>query len=154
MEKPGGGRLIRETLRAAVLRILAEGPAHGYSIIKRVEEATLGCWRPTPGTLYPLLDQLEREGVVERVSVETAGVKSGRRVKYRLTEKGWRELASIVIFKARLRPRYTTFQVVEPIALLKKQGYREEAAEACKLLRQGLEEMLRLLDEVCREGET
>ncbi|MEB2837093.1 MAG: PadR family transcriptional regulator [Desulfurococcales archaeon] len=146
-----GGRLVRETLRAAVLRVLAERPSHGYAVIKRIEEATLGCWRPTPGTLYPLLEQLEAEGVIERAGVETAHVKSGRRVKYRLSRKGWEELASIVMFKARLRPFYTTFQVVDAIELLRKAGYEAEAREACRLFKEGLRRLLERLREACPE---
>jgi DNA-binding PadR family transcriptional regulator len=145
----GGVKLVRDTLRAAVLRVLAEGPAHGYLILKRIEEATGGYWRPTPGTLYPLLDQLVREGVVEVASVERE-VKGGKRVTYRLTPKGWRELASIVLFKAGLRPHYTLFQVVEAIEHLRRAGLEEEAARACSVLRDNLRRVQESLERICR----
>ncbi|MEB3851302.1 MAG: PadR family transcriptional regulator [Desulfurococcales archaeon] len=149
----GGSRLVRETLRAAVLRVLAEGPSHGYQILKKIEEATQGYWRPTPGTLYPLLDQLEREGVIEKAGVERSNVKSGKRIRYRLTEKGWRELASIVLTKARIRPYYTIFQVVDAIGYLRGAGLDSEAREACETLRRGIRELLERLDASCPGGE-
>ncbi len=145
----GGNRLVRETLRAAVLRVLAEGPGHGYQILRRIEEATQGYWRPTPGTLYPLLDQLEREGVIEKVRVETQGVKSGKRIMYKLTPRGWRELAEIVLLKARIRPYYTIFQVVEAIRYLRRAGLEDQAFEACETLRRGLRDLLRAVEDTC-----
>ncbi|MFE3291436.1 PadR family transcriptional regulator [Rhodococcus sp. NPDC059234] len=76
-----GGRGRRGDVRAAVLLLLAEGPKHGYELIQRIAERSNGLWKPSPGSVYPALAQLEDEGLVliERVS--------GRKTA-RLTEAG------------------------------------------------------------------
>jgi DNA-binding PadR family transcriptional regulator len=50
--------------RAAVLVLLDEQPMHGYQIIQEIEERTSGFWKPSPGSVYPVLQQLEDEGLV------------------------------------------------------------------------------------------
>jgi DNA-binding PadR family transcriptional regulator len=76
-------------LRLLLLKILSEKPLHGYALIKEVEEL-LGS-RPSPGSIYPLLREMLREGLVE---VRVTGSR-GRIVKtYYITEKGRQYLAS------------------------------------------------------------
>jgi DNA-binding PadR family transcriptional regulator len=82
-----GRRAGRGDIRAAILSLLAEQPMHGYQIIQELSERTGGVWRPSPGSVYPTLQQLEDEELVR----ETAG-ESGKRV-YELTDAG-REQAS------------------------------------------------------------
>jgi len=68
-----------------VLRVLHDGPSHGYDIARAVERVTAGCCSPTAGGLYPVLKELESGGYVTCV----AEVVSGReRRVYTLTEKG------------------------------------------------------------------
>jgi DNA-binding PadR family transcriptional regulator len=83
---PGrGGRRGRRTprgdVRSAVLALVAEQPRHGYEIIQEIGERTGGVWRPSPGSIYPTVSQLEDEGLVR---IEQA---DGRRVVH-LTEAG------------------------------------------------------------------
>ena len=78
-----GRRTARGDIRAAVLALVAEQPRHGYEIIQEIAERTSGAWRPSPGSVYPTLSQLEDEGLVR---VEQA---DGRRVVH-LTEEGTR----------------------------------------------------------------
>ncbi|WP_456696514.1 PadR family transcriptional regulator [Aeromicrobium sp. P5_D10] len=56
-------------VRAAALLILAEGPQHGYQLIQEIAERSEGAWTPSPGSIYPVLQQLEDEGLLtfERV---------------------------------------------------------------------------------------
>jgi DNA-binding PadR family transcriptional regulator len=75
-----GRRTSRGDIRTAVL---AEQPRHGYEIIQEIADRTGGAWRPSPGSVYPTLSQLEDEGLVR---VEQA---EGRRVVH-LTEEGTR----------------------------------------------------------------
>jgi DNA-binding PadR family transcriptional regulator len=63
--------------------MLAEEPRNGYQLIQELSERTKGMWRPSPGSVYPTLQQLEDEGLVETVD----GGATGRR-QYRLTEAG------------------------------------------------------------------
>jgi DNA-binding PadR family transcriptional regulator len=76
-----GRRTARGDIRAAVLALVAEQPRHGYEIIQEIAERTGGAWRPSPGSVYPTLSQLEDEGLVRVEQSE------GRRVVH-LTEAG------------------------------------------------------------------
>ena len=75
----------RGFLRYWVLRLLSEGPRTGYALAKELE-GRLG-WRPSPGSLYPLLAALAEQGLVEQ-----SGEKPHR---LRLTEKGKEALAEL-----------------------------------------------------------
>lgn len=68
-----------------VLRVLHDGPSHGYDIARAVERATSGCCSPTEGGLYPVLREFEQGGYV----TSEAEIVSGRERKvYTLTDKG------------------------------------------------------------------
>ena len=71
----------RGDVRAAVLVLLDEKPSNGYQLIQELTERSNETWRPSPGSIYPVLQQLEDEGLVE---VSTSG--TGR--SYTLTEAG------------------------------------------------------------------
>lgn len=59
----------RGDVRAAVLLLLNEEPLHGYQLIQQIGERSNGAWSPSPGSVYPVLSQLEDEGLItiERV---------------------------------------------------------------------------------------
>lgn len=59
-----GGRRPRGNVRVAVLALLQEEPRHGYSIMTELAERSGGLWRPSPGSVYPVLQQLQDEGLV------------------------------------------------------------------------------------------
>ncbi len=69
-------------LRFVVLALLADQPAHGYELIKALEERTGGAYRPSPGVIYPLLSLLEDEGFIRPVAAE------GGRKAYEITDEG------------------------------------------------------------------
>ncbi|MGE5407188.1 MAG: PadR family transcriptional regulator [Syntrophothermus sp.] len=52
-------------MRAAVLALLVERPMHGYEMIKELEERTEGAWVPSAGSIYPTLQMLEDEGLIQ-----------------------------------------------------------------------------------------
>lgn len=56
-------------VRAAALLLLDEQPKHGYQLIQEIGERSNGAWTPSPGSIYPVLQQLEDEGLLsfERV---------------------------------------------------------------------------------------
>ena len=61
----GRGRKARRgDIRTAALLLLAEEPRNGYQIMQEVEERSDGVWRPSPGSVYPALSQLEDEGLI------------------------------------------------------------------------------------------
>ncbi|MDC8754161.1 helix-turn-helix transcriptional regulator [Erythrobacter sp. sf7] len=59
-------------LRLALLALIAEQPAHGYELIKQIEEMTGGGYAPSPGAVYPTLQMLADEGQIEEAEAEGA----------------------------------------------------------------------------------
>src|SRR3954451_24901681 len=57
-------RMRRGDVRAALLVLLAEEPRNGYGLMQEIEARSEGEWRPSPGSVYPALAQLEDEGLV------------------------------------------------------------------------------------------
>jgi DNA-binding PadR family transcriptional regulator len=78
---PRGPKARRGDVRAALLLLLAESPQNGYQLIQEIERRTDGLWKPSPGSVYPSLQQLEDEGLVR------AQEQDGRRT-YTLTDEG------------------------------------------------------------------
>ncbi|MGC5584720.1 PadR family transcriptional regulator [Ornithinimicrobium sp. W1679] len=74
-------RARRGDVRAAILRLLAEEPMHGYQVIAELTNRSGGAWSPSAGSVYPTLQLLADEGLVVAEPV------GGRKV-YRLTEAG------------------------------------------------------------------
>src|SRR5881275_2659676 len=60
----GRGRRRRGDVRVALLLLLAEEPRNGYQLMQEIEERSGGRWRPSPGSVYPTLAQLEDEGLI------------------------------------------------------------------------------------------
>ncbi len=80
---PFGGRqkVSRGEVRAAILQLLSEEPMHGYQIMQELAERSDGMWRPSPGSIYPTLQQLADEELVRAEDSE------GKKV-YHLTDAG------------------------------------------------------------------
>jgi DNA-binding PadR family transcriptional regulator len=77
----GGRRARRGDIRSAILLLLAEEPRNGYGLMQELEERSGGVWRPSPGSVYPALSQLEDEGLIQ--AAEHDGRKS-----FTLTDEG------------------------------------------------------------------
>ena len=82
----GRGRKRRGDVRTALLLLLDEEPRNGYQLMQTIEERSGGHWRPSPGSVYPTLAQLEDEGLVRSIE------QSGGRV-FELTDAGRAALA-------------------------------------------------------------
>jgi len=83
----GRGRARRGDVRAALLLLLAEEPRNGYQLMQAIEERSGGRWRPSPGSVYPTLAQLEDQGFVRSRESE------GGRV-FQITEEGREHIES------------------------------------------------------------
>jgi DNA-binding PadR family transcriptional regulator len=86
-----GPKVRRGDVRTAIIDVLhrartAEEPINGYQVIQEISELSNGEWRPSPGSVYPTIQQLQDEGLVE------ADDERGRRT-IRLTDSGvaWAE---------------------------------------------------------------
>jgi len=69
-------------LRTFVLFLLDQKPARGADIISELSGRTMGWWRPSPGSIYPLLSSMESEGMIRKLP-------DGR---YEITKTGKEEL--------------------------------------------------------------
>ncbi len=74
---------VTSKLRLLTIKLLRDEPATGYDIAERIEDTT--GWKPSYGSIYPLLERLEDEGNI-------AGKEQGDKTVYRLTEKGKKSL--------------------------------------------------------------
>lgn len=144
-------RVRRGDVRAALLALLHEGPQNGYQMIQGIEERSRGVWRPSPGSVYPALQQLEDEGLV------TADEPGGRRT-YRLTEQGreqaarhadeapWEEVARTVPADHH-ELRLLWAQLNEAFAHLVRTASDRQVEEAKKLIRQTRRSVFHILAE-------
>jgi len=73
----------RGLLRFLVLKFLAEKPMSGAEIVEVIERETGGKWKPSPGSIYPLLAWLQDKGYTSESSTVESGMK-----RYVLTDKG------------------------------------------------------------------
>lgn len=71
----------RGDVRTALLIGLLDGPGHGYELIQLLETKTGGRWRPSPGSVYPSLQQLADEGLVTSTEVDSKRT-------YEITDEG------------------------------------------------------------------
>ncbi|NJP89106.1 PadR family transcriptional regulator [Nonomuraea sp. FMUSA5-5] len=144
-------RIRRGDVRAALLALLHEGPQNGYQMIQGIEERSRGVWRPSPGSVYPALQQLEDEGLV-------TGDESGGSRTYRLTEQGrdlaarhagaapWDEVARTVPDDHH-ELRLLWAQLNEAFGHLVRTGGDRQLAEAKKLIKQTRKSIFQILAE-------
>lgn len=79
-----------EKLELLILKTLALTPLHGYGIGRRIEQTSGGVFRVTLGSLYPALQRLERDGLID---AEWRASENNRRARYyRITASGRRRL--------------------------------------------------------------
>ena len=72
----------------------------GSEIMETIEKGTDGRWKPSPGSVYPLLAWLQENGYTEEMPTEESGIK-----RYRLTDKGERLFEEHVEFIERLEKK-------------------------------------------------
>lgn len=83
------GEVLKGHLDLLLLSTLEMAPAHGYVIIERLRERSVGVLDLAEGTIYPALHRLEHDGFV---AGRWATVSSRRRLIYSLTAVGRRTL--------------------------------------------------------------
>ena len=151
---PGGPRRRRRgDVRLALLMLLSlESPLNGYQLMQGLEERSDGRWRPSPGSVYPALQQLEDEGLIH--SVQTEG-DTGR--AFELTDAGRQHLAERDLQKApwepeadeagnpRGRVRHAIGGLVRTAAHVFQDGTPEQVEEALNILEEARKKLYRLL---------
>ena len=156
---PRGPRARRGDVRAALLVLLAEEPRNGYGLMQEIEARSNGAWRPSPGSVYPALSQLEDEGLVR--AEETGGRKlfdltdAGRTyVTENADELGtpWEEAGGS---EAVGELRTLVFSVGAAVMQVVQAGTEAQAAEAAKVLEETRRSLYRILagDEPAGDGD-
>lgn len=120
--KPAGD-LPSGTTPALILSVLADGPLHGYGLAKEIERRSGGFFTGSWGSLYPALQRLEQEGLIEGVWEPYPPQGRRRRRVYRLTTQG-RSAAK----QAAGRWRQFALRILQVI------GYDEDASAAKPLV--------------------
>ncbi len=111
----GGG-----VLPVLVLHLLAQRPRYGNDIMREIQTRSRGTWASNPGAIYPLLRQLERQGLVSGEWEHE--VKRTRRI-YQLTDEGKQEYAHL---KELMRPELR--EAVEVMRQLFEELYAENTS--------------------------
>ena len=151
---PGRGpRARRGDVRAAILALLREQPRNGYQIIQEIERRSGGLWRPSAGSVYPALQLLEDEGLIE-------GIEEGGRRELQLTDAGrkyadehpdelaapWATVADSLDQEAR-----SLFEIVAAVGAATVQvgqaGSEAQIAKARRLLSETRKSLYRILAE-------
>jgi DNA-binding PadR family transcriptional regulator len=156
---PGGGRFgrgrkaRRGDIRTAALLLLAEEPRNGYQIMQEVQERSDGVWRPSPGSVYPALQQLEDEGLIR--SSEGGG---GTGKVFELTDAGksyvqkrdsdapapWEQMSGNVSDQAH-ELAGTMREVASAFTQVIRNGSETQIAEARKVLAATRRDLYRIL---------
>ncbi len=138
----------RGLLGFLVLVSLTEGDAHGYEVMKRIEKITAGYWKPAPGSLYPVIDSLEKEGLIECYSVEVHG-KQRRMCK--LTNEGYQVLVELLNRKIKVYTYVLEASLKAYVYALKKLGLSSRKSKCLAEVLELIEKAKELLSN-CTEG--
>jgi DNA-binding PadR family transcriptional regulator len=148
----GRGRGRRGNVRAAILALLLERPMHGYEMISELETRTGGVWRPSPGSIYPTLQLLEDEGLIEATAAE------GGRKAYALTEAGrtaataaeerapWQEFTADQVSEAQ-DFRLAGFGIMQALHQVGQAGTESQRARALEVLNETKRKLYAILAE-------
>ncbi len=150
----GGGRKARRgDIRTAALLLLAEEPRNGYEIMQEVEQRSDGVWRPSPGSVYPALAQLEDEGLIRSQEIDGRKVfvitDEGRAL---LAERGGDRPAPWELMSSGLRDEHAQLgklirEVAYAFAQLARTGSDSQLAAAREVLVQARRDLYRILGE-------
>ena len=147
---PGKPKVSRGDVRAAILHLLADEPMHGYQIMQELSERSGEMWQPSPGSIYPTLQQLSDEGLIESTDQD------GKKV-YRLTEDGtakvastedappWERFGSDTDEDGLFALRELGFQVGAAVMEVARSGSEAQIARAKAILEQTKRDVYRIL---------
>jgi DNA-binding PadR family transcriptional regulator len=146
----GRGRRRRGDVRTAILLLLSEEPRNGYQLMQEIEERSGGRWRPSPGSVYPSLAQLEDEGLIRSTEIEGAKL-------FEITDAGREQLSE----RGEHAPPWEDGDGEHPAAnlrgmigavaqatmLIARGGNEDQIAKAAEILKQARRDLYRILAE-------
>lgn len=151
-------------LRYQVLELLSERALSGSEIMNEIERKTFGIWRPSPGSIYPLLAWLHDSGYIREVPSGEAGIK-----RYTLTDKGkqlleeqrkireyftggWKVLAPPLLYTLWLRvPSEDAERLRETVSHFMKSLFRLCFNLEVRFSKETLNETLKVLNEAAQK---
>lgn len=147
----GRPRVSRGEVRIAILKLLAEEPMHGYQIIQEISDRTDGVWEPSPGSIYPTLQQLEDEGLVRSEQRDGKNVfdltDEGRSVvEGDTTAPPWERMGANVEGDL-VNLRDAAFQVGAAVMQVARTGTEAQVEEAKTILDEARKKLYRILAE-------
>ncbi len=147
-----GSRARRGEVRAAILVLLAEQSRNGYQLMQEIETRSEGAWRPSPGSMYPALQLLEDEGLVQVSNDANGRVFSLTDAGKKAATAAQKEPAPWEAAMGSDRESTIEFhQLVKQVTLAAMQvaqaGSAAQTAEARKILKDARKALYRLLAE-------
>jgi DNA-binding PadR family transcriptional regulator len=146
------GRRRRGDVRTALLLLLAEEPRNGYQLMQAIEDRSGGRWRPSPGSVYPALAQLEDEQLIR--AIDRDGTKlfeitdAGRQqVQDRGEEPAPWELKDDPAMEAAVELRSMVRQIALAAVQVGQAGTDEQIARANQTLAETRRALYRILAE-------
>jgi DNA-binding PadR family transcriptional regulator len=148
----GRGRKRRGDVRIALLLLLAEEPRNGYQLMQTIEERSGGRWRPSPGSVYPALAQLQDEGFVREAQAD------GGRV-FEITDAGREQVqareSAAPPWEAPDGPEASTFHDLRSLMIgigkagwqVAQEGNEQHWAQAAQILSDARRSLYRILAE-------
>ncbi|WP_424888788.1 PadR family transcriptional regulator [Streptomyces sp. XH2] len=144
-----GGRARRGDVRASILTLLKDRPMHGYEMIQEIAERSGGAWKPSPGSVYPTLQMLEDEGLIESAS-------EGGKKLFSLTEAGrseaeagpeapWEDAGRGVDWEAMQEMRQAGFGLLEAFGQVWKSGTPEQRQKALGVINESRKKLYLIL---------
>jgi DNA-binding PadR family transcriptional regulator len=139
----------RGDVRLAILALLADEPMHGYQVMQELADRSGGAWRPSPGSIYPTLQQLADEGLIRSEK------KGGRKV-FSLTDEGkeandesdatppWEDLAED---ESHVDMRAAVSSVIAAAKQVTQVGTADQEAAAAEILTETRKKLYQLLAE-------
>ena len=157
----GRGRRRRGDVRTALLMLLAEEPRNGYQLMQTIEERSGGRWRPSPGSVYPTLAQLEDEGLIR--AVEQDGAKL-----FEITDQGHERLGESKVDPAPWEhdeqddPATNSLSEIASLVIqigkaawqVAQEGDERQTEKACQTLAETRRALYRILAQDSEEQET
>jgi DNA-binding PadR family transcriptional regulator len=150
----------RGDVRAAILVLLNEEPRNGYQLMQEIEERSDGNWRPSSGSVYPALSQLEDEGLVTPDESEggkhfTLTDEGKQHVKDHAEKLGepWKDLGDTKSHPAVRDMANQIKPLMGAVSQLLQSGNEEDAKKGAEVLADARRKIYSILAESSTDGE-
>ncbi len=139
------GIVLKGMLELFALSECGRGPSSGKDVVDRIERYTGGIWKPSPGSVYPVLQRLEERGAIRSKLEERTG-EGKREIKYQITPGGKNLLERE---KGRMGTEFDeTLNAINPLFFRIMYGFEDEEIRDLRAFLERLTEFKRSLAEI------